>query len=129
LWAYTYHDWEAVPLLIFIMHSALYNSNPKFMNALKYVYCPYVTMLMFFQFTTNIKGLTWWPNSPISGYYYGFYPYSIPVVEQGAIIFYVWSFYKLLSVIIHDEKVKAKRQRIEKNICEKINRSDTNIFY
>jgi len=54
IWAYMYHDWQAIPLLLFITHSFIYKEKKPFFLCLKFLYCPYVAAYMLWLFVVNI---------------------------------------------------------------------------
>jgi len=110
IWAYMYHDWQAVPLLIFILHSSIYWNKPLFKKFMTFVYCPYTLIYLLWLFVVNIPGIVdYRPHhhadeltNPYKHLLYGFYQYKIPILEQAAIIIYVISFFGLLSMLEKD---------------------------
>jgi hypothetical protein len=48
IWAYMYHDWQALILLTFIAHSTIYQGGKRFQNSVAYLYIPYATLLALF---------------------------------------------------------------------------------
>jgi hypothetical protein len=84
IWAYMYHDWQAVPLLIFVAHSSFYTNRDLFQEFLVYFYCPYALIYMLWMFIINIPGVYNFSTDEtklIEMYNYGFYPYDIPILE------------------------------------------------
>lgn len=79
-----YHDWQAVPLLIFVAHSSFYTNRDLFQEFLVYFYCPYALIYMLWMFIINIPGVYNFSTDEtklIEMYNYGFYPYDIPILE------------------------------------------------
>ena len=82
IWAYMYHDWQAVPLLIFILHSSIYWNKPLFKKFMTFVYCPYTLLYLIWLFIVNIPGIVKYrayPSpteiDPYSDLTFGFYQY------------------------------------------------------
>ena len=74
VWAYMYHDWQAIPLLLFVTHSTIYKEKRPFYYSLIFLYCPYVTLYMLFLFIVNIPGIYNFESEEVKkNYTYGFY--------------------------------------------------------
>jgi hypothetical protein len=80
IWAYMYHDWQAVPLLICILHSCVYWKKWLFKACMQFLYCPYIILYLFWLFVVNIPGI-WAYDNRKEYYKYGFYKYQVPVLE------------------------------------------------
>jgi hypothetical protein len=131
IWAYMYHDWQAIPLLIFVAHSSFYTNRNLFQEFLVYLYCPYALLYMLWMFVINIPGVYAFseedpPNAnTINMYNYGFYKYEIPILEQPMIIAFVLFFFGLLGMFIQDKN----RTTLNREMIEKILDKNTNPFY
>ena len=64
-WIYCYHDWQSVILLIWILHSTLYNDSALFKKWMIYFYTPLVTVIFLWYYVTNIFGLIEYTTDPI----------------------------------------------------------------
>jgi hypothetical protein len=96
-----------------------------------YFYCPYALIYMLWMFVINIPGVydfdAYSTSDPytIKMYDYGFYQYSIPILEQPMIIAFVLFFFGLLGMFIHDNN----KTTLNKEMIEKILDKNTNPFY
>jgi hypothetical protein len=127
VWAYMYHDWQAMLLLVFMFQSFIYTDRKLFIECLTYIYCPYVTILMLWQYVTNIQGVNPYPwpyyDQSLTAFNWGFFQYKIPILEQSMLIIYVFTFCVLLRVLIKDNFKTTFNQNMIKQFLKESTRT------
>ncbi len=64
IWAYCYHDWQSVIILIWLLHSTLYRDSQLFRKFMIFCYLPLVTAIFLWYYVINIFGLIDWTSDP-----------------------------------------------------------------
>jgi hypothetical protein len=57
IWAYMYHDYQSLIILIWLFHSTLYVKSTIFVKCTAYFYLPIFNLLVLWYFTINVFGL------------------------------------------------------------------------
>lgn len=65
VWVYCYHDWQSVILLIWILHSTMFEDSVTFKKCMTFLYMPLVTLIFLWYYCINIFGLIEWTTDPI----------------------------------------------------------------
>ena len=118
VWAYCYHDWQSVILLIWIVHSTMFKSTKRFKIAMLFFYLPVITIIFFWYYVTNIWGLLRWADQDqqriTTLYKYGFYKMHIPPLEIGFMFCNVVCFIKLAQILKPESEDASQKSFLSK---------------
>ena len=103
---YMYHDSQSVPMLIWLLHSTVFDNKSIFKQAIRWFYLPWFTLTLFWYYTINIISLTDFDMDPtVEEIYYpfkyniqfnrGWYELTIPFLQIGLMLITLF-FYALL---------------------------------
>ena len=57
IWMYMYHDWQSLPILVWLLHSTLYQDSVALKKCMAYFYLPLFTLIFLWYYVININGI------------------------------------------------------------------------
>ena len=129
-WIFVYHDYQSVVVLIWFLHSTLYDNSRIFKKFMTYFYLPLFTMIFIFYYTINIYGFIIWPakDDPnrISHYKYGFYKFNVPPLET-CFMYLNLFFFTQLTFLLEDDKDSDINK--SKKLIDKLGGKKSSLIY
>ena len=110
-WAYMYHDWQSVVILMWVLHSTFYQRDRTFRLFMCYFYVPWFLAALVWYYVTNIQGMINWPsiNEPNNKLYIlGFYKMVAPPFETGMMFLTNYLMFLLITVLERDKSFNEK---------------------